>query len=62
MNHMNTFNRILYQLQKVGVNIEEKDKTLLLLTFISDSYDSVVTTLMYKKDTLKLVVQGHFET
>ena len=53
MDHMNTFNGILDQLQKVGVDIEEEDKALLLLTSVSDSYESVVTTLLYGKDTLE---------
>ena len=53
MNHMNTFNKILDQLQKVGVDIEEEDKTILLLISISDSYESIVTTLLYEKDILK---------
>ena len=53
MDHMNTFNEILDQLQKVGVDIEEEDKALLLLISVSDSYESVVTTLLYGKDTLE---------
>ena len=53
MYHINTFNKILDQLQKIGIEIEEEDKTLLLLTSASDSYKSVMTTLLYGKNTLE---------
>ncbi|GFS30734.1 hypothetical protein Acr_00g0013680 [Actinidia rufa] len=54
MEHMNVFNGYLDQLRKVDVKIDEEDKALLLLTSLSDSYDTLVTTLLYGKDTVSL--------
>ena len=54
MEHMNVFNGYLDQLQKVDVKIDEEDKALLLLTSLPDSYDTLVTTLLYGKDTVSL--------
>ena len=51
MDHMNALNKILDQLQKVGIEIEEEDKAFLLLTLIFDSYESVIMTLLYEKNT-----------
>ncbi|GFS39105.1 hypothetical protein Acr_00g0061200 [Actinidia rufa] len=51
MEHMNVFNGYLDQLRKVDVKIDEEDKALLLLTSLPDSYDTLVTTLLYGKDT-----------
>ncbi|GFS44993.1 hypothetical protein Acr_00g0093470 [Actinidia rufa] len=54
MEHMNVFNGYLDQLRKVDVKIDEEDKALLLLTSLPDSYDTLVTTLLYGKDTVSL--------
>ena len=54
MEHMNLFNGFLDQLKRVDVKIEEEDKALLLLTSLPDSYDNLVTTLLYGKDTVSL--------
>ena len=54
MNHMNVFHGLVDQLKKVGVKIEEEDEALLLLTSLPDSYDNIVTTVLYGKDTLKM--------
>ncbi|KAF7152647.1 hypothetical protein RHSIM_Rhsim01G0101400 [Rhododendron simsii] len=50
MEHMNMFNGYLDQLRKIDAKIEEEDKALLLLT----SYGTLVTTLLYGKDTVSL--------
>lgn len=42
-------NGYLDQLRKVEVKIDEEDKALLLLTFLPDSYDTLVTILLYEK-------------
>ena len=39
-------------LLNLGVKMEEKDKSLLLLYSLPSSYDSLVTTLLYGKKTL----------
>lgn len=52
--HMNVFNGLVDQLAKVDVNIEEEDKTLILLTSLPSSYDNLVTTILYGKATVKM--------
>ncbi|KAI8538560.1 hypothetical protein RHMOL_Rhmol09G0113400 [Rhododendron molle] len=54
MEHMNAFNSYLDQLRKIDAKIEEEDKALLLLTSLTTSYDTLVTTLLYGKDTVSL--------
>ena len=54
MEHMNVFNGYLDQLQRIDAKIEEEDKALLLLTSLPNSYDTLVTTLLYEKDTVSL--------
>ncbi|KAM7459649.1 hypothetical protein LguiA_033944 [Lonicera macranthoides] len=55
MDHMNKFHGLVDQLKKVDVKIEEEDEALLLLTSLPDSYENIVTTVLYGKDTLKMV-------
>ncbi|CAB4285828.1 unnamed protein product [Prunus armeniaca] len=54
MDHMNMFNRCMGQLQKVDVKTEEKDKAFFLLSSLPDTYENLVTTLLYGKDTVSL--------
>ena len=54
MEHLNKFNMMITQLSTVGETITEVDRALLLLASLSDSYDHLVTTLMYGKTTLLL--------
>ena len=39
-------------LLNIGVNIEEEDKSLLLLCSLPESFDLLVMTLLYGKETL----------
>lgn len=52
--HMNVFNGIVDQLEKVDVKLGEEDKALILLTSLPESFDHLVTTILYGKDTLKM--------
>jgi hypothetical protein len=52
LEHMNFFNRIISELLAVGVIIDEEDKALILLSSLPESYDHIVTTMLYGKDTL----------
>ncbi|KAK9937625.1 hypothetical protein M0R45_014403 [Rubus argutus] len=52
--HLNVFKGLLAQLSNVEVKVEEEDKALLLLTSLPDSYENIITTILYGKDTLKL--------
>ena len=39
-------------LLNIGVNLEEEDKSLLLLCLLLGSFDLLVTMLLYEKETL----------
>ena len=54
MEHMNVFRGLVDQLARVDVKIEEEDQALLLLTSLPDSYENIITTILYGKDTLKM--------
>lgn len=54
LEHFNDFNSLITQLSNFGVKFEEEDKAILLLASLPDSYDHLVTTLLYGKDTLVL--------
>lgn len=47
--HLNEFTKILADLQNLDVNILDEDKALLLLNFLPDEYDHLITTLLYGK-------------
>ena len=50
--HLNAFNRILSDFLALEVKPEEEDKSLLLLFSLPSSYNHLVTTIMYGKETL----------
>ena len=54
LEHLNTFNMLNTQLSSFGVNYEDEDKALLLLALLPTSFDHLVTTLMYVKETIVL--------
>ena len=45
---------LITQLSNFGLNLEEEDKTILLLASLPTSFNHLVTMLMYGKDTLEL--------
>lgn len=51
--HLDSFNKILADLQNLEVEIVDEDKALLLLNSLPDSYDHLTTTLLYGKDEVK---------
>ena len=51
LEHLNTFNMLNTQLSSFGVNYEDEDKALFLLASLPTSFDHLVTTLMYEKET-----------
>ena len=53
LEHLNTFNMLNTQLSSFGVNYEDEDKALLLLSSLP-TFDHLVTTLMYEKETIVL--------
>src|SRR5436190_6822526 len=54
LQHLNLFNKIVSDLLALEVKLEEEDKALLLLGSLPSSYDHLVTTIMYGKETLEL--------
>ena len=54
LEHPNTFNMLNAQLSSFGVNYKDEDKALLLLETLPTPFDHLVTTLMYKKETIVL--------
>ena len=43
--HLNTFKGIVNQLKKVDMNIDDELQTLLLLSYLPESWDTLVVTL-----------------
>ncbi|KAK8916497.1 hypothetical protein KSP39_PZI022667 [Platanthera zijinensis] len=54
LDHLNVFNKLVSQLRNMDVKVEEEDQTLLLLSSLPRSFDHLVTTILYGKDTLKM--------
>ena len=54
LEHLNTFNMLNTQLSSFGRNYEDEDKVLLLLASLPTFFDHLVTTLMYRKETIVL--------
>ena len=51
--HIQRFDQLCTELVNIGVKLYEEDKSLLLLCSLPGSYDSLVTTLLYGKETLE---------
>ena len=49
LQYLNAFTRILSNLLALKVKLEEEDKTLLLLSSLSSTYDHLTTTVMVKR-------------
>ena len=54
LEHLNFFKKIISELLAVDVKVDEEDKVLILLSSFSQSYDYIVTTMLYGKETLIL--------
>jgi hypothetical protein len=50
---LDEFNKIMTELESIDVKIEEEDKALILLASLPSSFDNIVTTLLFGKETLK---------
>ena len=51
--HRDEFNKVTTKLASLDVMIEEEDKALLLLASVPLSFDNIMTTLLFRKGTLK---------
>lgn len=52
--HVDEFSKIILDLQNVGVKIDEEDQGLILLRSLPKSYDNLLTTLLYGRDTIRM--------
>jgi hypothetical protein len=54
--HINIFNQIINNLKRVDVKFKDEDKALMLLNSLltSSTYENMVTTLTWGKETLEL--------
>ena len=53
LGHIQKFDRMCNELLNIWVKMEEEDKSLLLLCSLPPSYDPLVMTLLYGKETLE---------
>ena len=54
LEHLNFFNKVISELLAVNVKIDEENKALILLSSLPESYDHIITTILYGKETLIL--------
>jgi len=52
--HINEFSKLLSELFAVEVTIEDEDQALLLLASLPSSFEHLVTTILYGRDTVSL--------
>ena len=52
--HITVFNQIISDLNRVDVKFEDEDMVLILLNSLPESYYTLVITLIWGKETLKL--------
>jgi len=53
--HLNDFNKIIANLKNLDVEINYEDKALLLLNSLPETYEHLVTTLLYGKEKIKFI-------
>src|SRR3954470_23814716 len=54
LQHLNAFNKIVSNLLALEVKFKGEDKALILLSSLPPSYNHLVTTILYGKETLEL--------
>ncbi|GJX67378.1 hypothetical protein Tco_0303105 [Tanacetum coccineum] len=52
--HVDEFNKLIGDLANIGVDIDDEDQALMLLTSLPSSYDNFVETLLYGRESLTL--------
>ncbi|KAH9668969.1 hypothetical protein KPL70_021600 [Citrus sinensis] len=52
--HVDEFNKLIFDLENVNIILEDEDKALILLSSLLESYEHFVDTLLYKRQTLTL--------
>ena len=51
--HLNDFYKIIVDLLNLNVEIDDEDKALLLLNSLPNTYEHLITTLLYRKEEIK---------
>ncbi|KAL0381216.1 UNVERIFIED_CONTAM: hypothetical protein Sangu_0185900 [Sesamum angustifolium] len=52
--HVNVFNQIITNLSCLDVSIKDEDRAMIMLCLLPFSYEYLVTTLTYRKETIKV--------
>ena len=56
LEYLNFFNKLINELLAVDIKIDREDKALIFLSSLLQSYDHIVTTILYGKEALILEV------
>jgi len=51
LEHLNFFIKVISEFVAIDVKINEEDKKLILLSSLSQSYDHIITTMLYGKNS-----------
>jgi len=54
LEHLNFFKKVISKLLAIDVKIDEEDRAFILLSSLTQSYDHIITTMLYGKETLIL--------
>ena len=50
--YIGKFNKLLCELSNVGLNLDDKDKAIILLTSIKSTHNQLFITLLYERETI----------
>lgn len=52
--HIDEYNRLIFDLENIDNKIDDVDQALLLIRSLSSSYDTLADTLIYGRESLSL--------